>query len=809
MATPRGLWLIIIVLIFFYFPNTPQPPDGQREFDRTLDLETSALDLLNRTRYGDFNPRANHWLNITGLRQSDGLAWHMLDAVRKRAVEQMKYVLGPEGTRRALGGVREGFPAMYHNISGYVRGSWVRSKVGESLQPPPLNFSALPDRFAGSHFHRNITGDEGDVHLDFTLDRGSKPDETTLMHGLRGDLTISDQTSYGNGWEVKLYGGFFVNSGSILLTTTSERFAGIFSLPNFALSQTMFSAAKSSLNSTLREAVHQQRTGAIRFKNPWTSLPDGVQESAGVPPHCDMIVYLQQHPVQARLPNGAGSPLDASLVDQLEYELRYPEGHRVLPPPKLAISMLIFSPDCGFVLESKGPPDFGRREALHLVGSKIELYYEMSRRHVFAFACILAAQGLLMMTQMKHASTPSTRSRISMYTIALLSLGDGFVAFAFLFFGMISNELFPVLLTASFFAFLAVTIFDLRFLLDIWTVQVQERQRLDRQRAAQSADSRPAVQIPIITAAGADTLPLPVSMSQAISSGATPVTLPPDQDSPSDTTPTTPPTDAATTRHELSSVYGRFYLLLLTLIFLSLNASSWSPPLRSCYINTLSLAYLSIWWPQIARNTLRNCRKSLEWKFVAGQSVLRFAPFVYFYAVEGNVAWAKTDRRALVVLAAWLWVQVWVLLLQEVLGPRWLVPAAWVPPAYDYHPLLREDEEDSSMPIGFSGGASGGAVGGEASSGAEHAEHAEHDKHTRTFDCAICMQDIEVPVVPKGGGGEGGSSSGVSSGVGSFFLSRRAYMVTPCRHIFHTQCLEAAMRYRLQCPICRERLPPL
>ena len=67
------------------------------------------------------------------------------------------------------------------------------------------------------------------------------------------------------------------------------------------------------------------------------------------------------------------------------------------------------------------------------------------------------------------------------------------------------------------------------------------------------------------------------------------------------------------------------------------------------------------------------------------------------------------------------------------------------------------------------------------------------------------MQNIEVPVVPAGATALETSNTGVMSNL----VARRMYMVTPCRHIFHTKCLEAAMRYRLQCPICRETLPPL
>jgi mitofusin len=78
-------------------------------------------------------------------------------------------------------------------------------------------------------------------------------------------------------------------------------------------------------------------------------------------------------------------------------------------------------------------------------------------------------------------------------------------------------------------------------------------------------------------------------------------------------------------------------------------------------------------------------------------------------------------------------------------------------------------------------------------------------KGKKVFDCSICAQDIEVPVIATG------ADENTVAGMGgtSMILQRRQYMVTPCRHIFHTGCLEGWMRYRLMCPNCREVLPPL
>ena len=33
------------------------------------------------------------------------------------------------------------------------------------------------------------------------------------------------------------------------------------------------------------------------------------------------------------------------------------------------------------------------------------------------------------------------------------------------------------------------------------------------------------------------------------------------------------------------------------------------------------------------------------------------------------------------------------------------------------------------------------------------------------------------------------------------------YMITPCNHVFHTECLVRWMDVKFECPLCRARLP--
>ena len=474
------------------------------------------------------------------------------------------------------------------------------------------------------------------------------------------------------------------------------------------------------------------------------------------------------------------------------------------------MSAVIFSPDCAFALESKGPPIYTTKEGIHLAGPKLESYIRRAQRDVLAYAALLVMQLFLLKRQMREASTPSTRSRISLYTIAMMAMGDGFAFIGFLFASLLANAAFLSLIMSAFLAFFGVSFFGMKLLMDIWIVQTPERRVRDSQNAvtnAQPAEAAQATPIPmvVITPAGVATLPLPVTVPRPADTGASPIIVPSDQDmdnaEPENTrnTPTATQNSAVNPRREFGALFARFYFLLLGIIFLSLHATSWPNTLRSIYANLLAFIYLSFWTPQIYRNIIRNCRKALRWEFVLGQSLLRLAPFVYFYTVKSNILFFETDWNGAYVLMGWGWIQVWILVSQEVIGPRYFVPNGWAPPAYDYHPVLREDdlEGGAAMPIGFT------QAKEDAPSAPEKANESE-SRGKRIYDCAICRENIDVPVVPAGGGdGQG------AAGFGGNLFSRRTYMVTPCRHIFHSVCLEGWMRFRLQCPICRETLPPL
>ncbi len=547
MPNPRVISLIIIIILLWSFPESPHPIGAKPQIEQAVSDELAALDLVNNSHYNDFSYPNNPWLNLTGLRQEDGLAWDQLERVKWRAREHIHSALGEEKAQNVIDGAGDSPLAVYKNITGYIRGSWIRSPLElNDFHRPVLNLSTLlPDRGATNQpFHRNITGTEGRMHLRFEEKSSPYLVDGRPVQTIRADFTISDDNSAGDGWEMILHGEHFVDEGHLILTTSSDKFAGIFALPHFAISEYFFGLAQKSLNKTLREAIDRQQSRKLFTLNPWDSSLEG-HDSIFTAPNCEIIAYLQQYPLTTKLPNGAPTAVDPAMVDPFENELRFPQGHQALASPNLKMSMLIFSPDCGFIVESKGPPIVDPGSGNHLEGRKSELYSKIGRHHTLAYGTVLVAQILLTIRQMKDSSTPSTRSRISFYTIALLSLGDGFAGMAFLPLGMLSDASFPTLLATAFLAFLSVTFFDLRFMMDIWSVQSQERRRQERQQQAaannavtltddqpQQGQSIPPSARISTTSTIPGTPPLPVTARQAVSTGATPIILPPDQDSP-------------------------------------------------------------------------------------------------------------------------------------------------------------------------------------------------------------------------------------------------------------------------------------
>ncbi|KAI9244801.1 hypothetical protein BY458DRAFT_447597 [Sporodiniella umbellata] len=169
---------------------------------------------------------------------------------------------------------------------------------------------------------------------------------------------------------------------------------------------------------------------------------------------------------------------------------------------------------------------------------------------------------------------------------------------------------------------------------------------------------------------------------------------------------------------------------------------------QNIILGTLGLFLYSFWIPQIVRNVWRGCRRPLSHRYILVMSITRLSIPLYFYGCPANLIGHETTP--------WVWgivayvaLQVAIMFLQDTFGPRLFVPSKYLPQTYNYHPILSSLDDEETL---------------------QQEANTVHPK-----DCSICMLPIEVSV---------NSNSGLN------VLSRSNYMMTPCHHLFHTECLE-------------------
>lgn len=798
-------------MFVFFLLIAPDPPVPVSDHERKEQIaeERRALSLLNSSRYGDFDSDTGRWLSLAGLKQEDGYAWGLLPLVKNKARAQLQSILENSGSLNPdfLDPESKLLPSsfalsnlslpVYYNVSGQLRGDFIREKPQDPKYQPALNLTSisLKHDYFTREFGRNITVDNGRLVFEFHQREGQDfAVDGVGVREMKVDMSLITDQSLGERWDMSLYGVHYPASGGMILSTTSEKFAGLSALPHFALSEDTFELSRQLLNHSLSATISQDKRQPANFF-PWYSLPRGDNAVSFPAPRCEYVVYLQQHPVVID-----GYQSQAPTVREIEKELRSPIGAPIPSPPPMLFSAVMFSPDCGFILETKRSPYYAPSDGLYLSGPKQEEYDKHAGHLIMAVAAALAAQISFSLRQMKESSTPSAKCRISFYTIAMMHAGDALFVISPLILLSFGSSL--LLITATgFLLVFSVCLLGMKFMIEIWVAQAPEqRERNSRQNTEQAPATSTTQQT------NSESLPLPATARGPANNGATPVILPPDQDE----TPEAPPARTNTeTNHPINDagiMYSRFYLCVSCTFFLTSWAMGWPRRLSNIYWDLLSFAYLSFWLPQIFRNIKRNCRKALRWEFVIGQSLLRILPFLYLYAVPNPVFFIlliEPSTFTTMSLVAWVWIQAWILVSQYILGARFFVPKGWAPPVYDYHPLLRDTsasgtgediESGDTLPVDFLRAEIHDGLGDVGDNNGQ----GNKDRQRKVFDCAICMQDIDVPIL----------TNSATSGAAHIF-SRRTYMVTPCRHIFHSACLGSWMDLRLQCPICRESIPPV
>lgn len=269
-------------------------------------------------------------------------------------------------------------------------------------------------------------------------------------------------------------------------------------------------------------------------------------------------------------------------------------------------------------------------------------------------------------------------------------------------------------------------------------------------------------------------------------------------------------------RRQVAMLHLRFYVALVGAFLAFFYAGS---EYRTVYI----LALYSFWVPQIVQNVITEAKRPLHNYYIYGMSITRLLAPLYIFAVPNNFLKevypdAPTNIFMCELLVIWVGIQTAVLVAQAKYGARFMIPSRFLPPKFDYSRPIpasmlppgalelppsdapyeaeqRSQEVQTLLPTdsptspdrhstSVTRNRIKGSRGISRTDSAMTSEPVQHQDASHALDCVICYNGIDVH-------------------------NRKGYMLAPCNHIFHRECLVQWMDVKMECPICRTELPSL
>ncbi|XBW38607.1 hypothetical protein QEN19_004196 [Hanseniaspora menglaensis] len=246
----------------------------------------------------------------------------------------------------------------------------------------------------------------------------------------------------------------------------------------------------------------------------------------------------------------------------------------------------------------------------------------------------------------------------------------------------------------------------------------------------------------------------------------------------------------------LPKLQGQLFFQLFMSAFAIIIVYSSATIVRHSVVNIIVLIQSFLLWPQIFRLGLLDYSagaSSLSFFFISTLALTRTIPIFYFYYKEDNLFQHSTSHLVFAVYGFNIGLQVCILGAQLKYGGRSILPdylisilekamnigASDSSNKYDYHRKVSEEELESMG-------------------------------KKNIYVCPICMDDENVMHLHvKQNSGDETTESVTLNTDHVNALDDKEYMITPCNHVYHVECLTYWMNNKLVCPVCRSNLPPL
>lgn len=193
-------------------------------------------------------------------------------------------------------------------------------------------------------------------------------------------------------------------------------------------------------------------------------------------------------------------------------------------------------------------------------------------------------------------------------------------------------------------------------------------------------------------------------------------------------------------RREYNVFNTRLFIVISTVVLTAIA-------LDSLYMFNIAAMHC-FFIPQIISNTTNNHKNSVKPTVYLSIAAGRLALVLYIFGCPANFLIWKPKYEFVGAMAAVILLQVLILTLQGVCGPRFMLPKRFKPQVYSYYKAFTDELEMAEL-----------------------------------TECNICLSVIDSAQV--------------------------RVMTTPCDHRFHNDCLTHWMSIKLQCPTCRAELPSI
>ncbi len=201
-------------------------------------------------------------------------------------------------------------------------------------------------------------------------------------------------------------------------------------------------------------------------------------------------------------------------------------------------------------------------------------------------------------------------------------------------------------------------------------------------------------------------------------------------------------------------------------------------------------ATILTWIPQIILNAVNKNKISMPIMNILLTSLNKlFLPF-YFRGCPDNFFQLKDDIYFVLLCLGAISIELAFMYSQTVLGPRWFLPSSYRSSGFDFYKtkseilIIRPDAEFHDCVICLFSLMNSENIKHFSEDFVEAGQEIHRKRTCKTFEnCKTNL--LEFHEVDYSG-------------------NKKPFMMTPCRHYFHTQCLESWFRQKKECPSCRQ-----